>query len=62
MKILAIGDIFGRPGRDAIIEHLPNLIKEEKADFVLVNVENSSGGKGLTRKNFDEISNCGIDV
>ncbi len=62
MKILAIGDIFGRPGRNAIARHLPDLIKEEKADFVLVNVENSSGGKGLTRKNFDEISNCGIDV
>jgi hypothetical protein len=62
MKILAIGDVFGRPGRQAIRELLPRLKKEYDADFVIVNTENAAGGRGLTRKTADELFGSPIDV
>ena len=62
MKILAIGDIFGRPGRRAIKELLPGLIRERGADFVIANAENAAGGRGLTPKIADELFESPIDV
>jgi len=62
MKILVIGDIFGRPGRDAIRELLPGLIRELKADFVIANAENAAGGRGLTPRIADELFLSPIDV
>ena len=46
MKILCIGDIFGRPGRAILKSRLAGLIAEFAADFVIVNVENAAGGRG----------------
>lgn len=62
MKILAIGDIFGRPGRYAFRDLLPGLIEEHGADFVLANAENAAGGRGLTPKVADEILKSPVDV
>lgn len=62
MKILAIGDVFGRPGREAIKALLPGLVSSRKIDFVIVNAENAAGGKGLTPKNADELFESPIDV
>jgi metallophosphoesterase (TIGR00282 family) len=62
MKILAIGDIFGRPGRRAIRELLPGLVDEYAIDFVLANAENAAGGRGLTPKTADEIFEAPVDV
>jgi len=62
MNILCIGDIVGRPGREALRQVLPALKKEHNVDFVIANAENSSGGSGLTPKNADELFSFGIDV
>ena len=62
MNILCIGDIVGRPGREALAQVLPKLKKEHSIDFVIVNAENASGGSGLIPKNAEEIFGCGVDV
>ncbi len=62
MKILCIGDVFGRPGREALRTLLPQVIEEEKIDFVIVNGENASGGKGITDKVAEELFKSPIDV
>jgi metallophosphoesterase (TIGR00282 family) len=62
MKILAIGDIFGHPGRDALAALLPRIISERKIDFVIVNGENAAGGRGVTPKVADELLKLPIDV
>lgn len=62
MRILMIGDVVGRPGRAAFAEFTPRLRQELKADLVVVNGENAAGGKGLTRRAFDELTRGGADV
>ncbi len=61
MKVLFIGDIVGRPGREAVQKILPKLIKKEKIDFVIANGENLAHGKGMTEKTYQEMKNTGID-
>ena len=48
MKLLFVGDVVGRPGRRAVAEILPRLVDRHRADYVVVNVENSAGGFGVT--------------
>ena len=48
MRILFIGDIFGRPGREIARQAIPALIERESLDFVIANVENSAAGFGVT--------------
>ncbi len=62
MNILCIGDIVGRPGREALRKVLPSLKKERSIDFVIANAENASGGSGLIPKNAEELLSFGIDV
>ena len=62
MKILVIGDIFGRPGRRALRELLPGLQREYRVDFTIANAENAAGGKGLTPKVADEIFESPVHV
>src|SRR5580658_7787003 len=62
MNILCIGDIVGRPGREAVEFALPRIKKEHSIDFVIANAENASGGSGLIPKNADEILKSGVDV
>ena len=62
MKILALGDVFGRPGRGILKTELSNLINTYEIDFTIVNGENASGGNGLTIKNAKELLNLSIDV
>lgn len=61
MKFLLIGDIFGRPGREACYQLLPGLVKEEGIDFVVANVDNAAGGKGVTDKIAEELFKLPID-
>ena len=64
IKILFIGDMVGRPGRDIVKYYLGALgVSEENQpyDFVIANVENASHGFGLTEKNHNELANAGID-
>ncbi|WP_041445355.1 TIGR00282 family metallophosphoesterase [Syntrophobotulus glycolicus] len=62
MNVLFIGDIVGKPGREAIRKYLPELRDEYKLDCVIANAENASGGRGLTKDVAREIYQHGVDV
>jgi metallophosphoesterase (TIGR00282 family) len=62
VHVLAVGDIIGRPGRDAVIRLLPSLRQELALDLVIANGENTAGGFGLTVKIADELFRAGVDV
>lgn len=62
MKILAIGDIVGRPGRRAVAEFLPGLMTELEPDFVIANAENASGGAGINQETAAAIFEAGVDA
>jgi metallophosphoesterase (TIGR00282 family) len=62
MKILAIGDIVGKPGREAVHEFVPDLRREYGLDFVIANGENAAGGFGLTVSTSEEILASGVDI
>ena len=62
MKILFVGDVVGKPGRDAVCALVPVLTKELGLDFVVVNAENAAGGSGITPKVTAELFSCGVDV
>jgi metallophosphoesterase (TIGR00282 family) len=62
MRILFIGDIIGRPGRDVVGSELGSLKAKLKLDFVIGNGENAAGGFGLTRAVANELFASGIDV
>ena len=62
MNILCIGDVVGRPGRHAVEGLLDGLKKEFKVDFVIVNVENTAGGSGVTSKIAKQFFEMGCDV
>jgi metallophosphoesterase (TIGR00282 family) len=60
MKILALGDIVGRPGRQAVIQLLPGVVKELGIDFVIANGENAAAGSGITPKIFQSLREAGV--
>jgi metallophosphoesterase (TIGR00282 family) len=62
MKILAIGDIIGKPGRQAVSEFLHGIRKQYKTDLVIGNGENAAGGFGLTLSTAQELFAAGIDI
>ena len=62
MKLLFLGDIVGRPGRDLIRRHVRALASRHGADLVIANGENAAGGAGITRENMLEILSAGVDV
>ena len=62
VTVLAVGDIIGRPGRDAVARLLPQLRREYAIDLVVANGENAAGGFGLTPKIADDLFALGIDV
>jgi len=57
-----IGDVVGDPGMEVLERRLPALIKENSADFVVVNGENAAGGFGLTADLFSRIIAAGADI
>ncbi|MBM3817803.1 MAG: TIGR00282 family metallophosphoesterase [Acidimicrobiia bacterium] len=62
MKLLFIGDIVGKPGRELIRKGLRGLIEHHGADFVVANAENAAAGFGLTRDIGDTLLESGVDV
>ena len=62
MRILFIGDIFGKPGREVARRAIPALIERESIDFVIANVENSAAGFGVTGDLADAILSYGVDA
>ena len=62
MRILIVGDVVGHAGRRAFRTFTPRLRAERGIDVVIVNGENSAGGKGYTRKALDELYAGGADI
>jgi hypothetical protein len=62
VRILFIGDIFGKPGRRILKLHLEWLREELRADVCIANVENAAAGKGITEKIALELFDCGVDL
>lgn len=62
INILFVGDIIGQPGMDIVQTWLPSLIQKYKTDFVIVNGENASDGKGCTDKEGQRLFNIGVNV
>src|SRR5262245_17755161 len=62
MRLLFIGDIVGRPGRDLLRHGLTPLAAHHRIDLVVANVENAAAGSGVTREIGDQILGYGVDV
>jgi 2',3'-cyclic-nucleotide 2'-phosphodiesterase len=62
VRILAIGDVIGKPGRDALKALLPDLKQEQGLTLVMANGENAAGGIGLTSQTAGDLLACGVDV
>lgn len=62
MRLLFLGDIVGRTGRNAVVERLPGLIRDLKVDFTVINGENSAGGFGITEEIADTVLDAGADA
>jgi len=61
MRILIVGDLVGRSGRDAVSEHIPGLRAELDLDFVIINGENAAHGFGITDKICAAVFQAGAD-
>ena len=62
MRLLFCGDIVGRPGREAILEHVARLRRSLALDFVIANGENAAGGFGITEAICRDLFAAGVDV
>ena len=62
VSILTIGDIVGKPGRQAVVELVPGLRQQYELDLVIANAENAAGGFGLTPNTAAELLDCGVNV
>ncbi|HXH61838.1 MAG TPA: TIGR00282 family metallophosphoesterase [Fimbriimonadaceae bacterium] len=61
-KILFLGDVVGKPGREAVEKSLPGLVERHKPKFVIVNGENSAAGVGITPTIADWLFDLGADA
>ena len=62
LRILALGDVVGRPGRMAVHRKLPELVRTRQVDLVIANGENIAGGSGITQNLFHKLRSYGVDV
>ena len=62
IRILCLGDIVGRPGRQVVHQKLPALVRERNVDLVIANGENIAGGSGITQNLFHKIRSYGVDA
>jgi len=62
VKVLFVGDVFGKPGRRAVRDCLDEVVAKHGVDFVIVNAENAAGGFGMTADIVDELFRYGADV
>src|SRR4051794_39161748 len=62
MRILFIGDIVGRSGRNILLDRMPKLIAEWTLDLVVVNGENAAGGFGITESIYNDFIDAGADA
>lgn len=61
-KVLFLGDLVGRPGREFVCQRLPELRASLGVDFVIANAENAAGGAGITAKIAHELLANGVDA
>jgi calcineurin-like phosphoesterase len=61
MRIVFIGDIYGRSGREALETHLPKIKAELKPDVIIVNADNAANGRGVTEKQVKEFYELGVN-
>ena len=61
-RVLMLGDIIGKPGREAVESLLPEIRERRGIDFVTANGENLAGGMGLTPSTADALLAAGVDV
>jgi len=62
LNILFVGDVFGQPGRDALLARLPGIVEERAVDMVIANGENAANGAGITSKLARRLLDGGVDV
>ena len=62
MKLLFIGDVYGRAGREALEAHLPTLQNEHEPSLTIVNADNAANGVGITEKIVKQFYNFGVDI
>ena len=62
MRILFVGDVVGRSGRNSVNERLPTLISDWKLDCVVINGENAAGGFGITEAIYHQLIDAGGDA
>jgi metallophosphoesterase (TIGR00282 family) len=61
VRILFIGDIVGKPGREIVEQAVLGLVREERLDLVVANAENAAGGSGLNPSIYRELVKAGVD-
>lgn len=61
MRIVFIGDIYGRTGREALEKHLPKIKSELKPDFIIVNGDNAANGRGINEAQVKQFYEWGVD-
>src|SRR4051794_25405626 len=62
LRVLCLGDIVGRPGRQVVCQKLPQLVRERQVDLVIANAENIAAGSGITQNLFNKVRSYGVDV
>jgi len=62
VKLLFIGDIIGKPGREALSRELHRIVDRHRVDLVIANGENAAGGFGLTEETAQDLFKCGVQM
>jgi 2',3'-cyclic-nucleotide 2'-phosphodiesterase len=62
MRLLFIGDIVGKPGRDIVCRSIAALVKRHRLDLVVANAENAAAGSGITPAIYRELVRAGVDA
>ena len=62
LRVLAVGDIVGRPGRRAVVDLLPSFREDQRIDFCMANGENLAGGAGIMPEEAKALLEAGVDV
>jgi hypothetical protein len=62
VKVLFLGDVFGKPGRQALQRLVPRIISKRGIDLVIANAENSAGGAGVTPDAVDDLLGAEVDL